>query len=41
MDPGEAGATGKDHLELAGEMIDIERGARLSGTRFAYLRGRW
>ncbi len=36
---GEAGATGKDHLELAGAMIDIERGARLSGTRFAYLRG--
>ncbi len=36
---GEAGATGRDHLELAGEMIDIERGARLSGSRFAYLRG--
>ncbi|MGO9788232.1 MAG: serine--tRNA ligase [Solirubrobacteraceae bacterium] len=36
---GVAGAAGKDHLELAGEMIDIERGARLSGTRFAYLRG--
>ncbi|MGI8411905.1 MAG: serine--tRNA ligase [Solirubrobacteraceae bacterium] len=36
---GEAGATGKDHLELAGARIDIERGARLSGSRFAYLRG--
>ncbi len=36
---GEAGATGKDHLELAGPRIDIERGARLSGSRFAYLRG--
>ncbi len=36
---GEAGATGRDHLELAGEMIDMERGARLSGSRFAYLRG--
>ena len=36
---GAAGATGRDHLELAGEMIDIERGARLSGSRFAYLRG--
>jgi seryl-tRNA synthetase len=36
---GEAGATGRDHLELAGERIDIERGARLSGSRFAYLRG--
>jgi seryl-tRNA synthetase len=36
---GEAGATGKDHLELAGPRIDMERGARLSGSRFAYLRG--
>jgi seryl-tRNA synthetase len=29
----------RDHLELAGEMIDTERAARLSGSRFAYLRG--
>jgi seryl-tRNA synthetase len=36
---GEAGATGRDHLELAGSRIDIERAARLSGSRFAYLRG--
>jgi seryl-tRNA synthetase len=36
---GEAGRTGRDHLELAGAMIDMERGARLSGSRFAYLRG--
>jgi seryl-tRNA synthetase len=36
---GEAGKTGKDHLELAGERIDMERGARLSGSRFAYLKG--
>jgi seryl-tRNA synthetase len=36
---GEAGATGADHLELAGERIDMERGARLSGARFAYIRG--
>jgi len=36
---GEAGATGKDHLELAGDRIDMERGARLSGSRFAYLLG--
>ncbi|MGH2884242.1 MAG: serine--tRNA ligase, partial [Solirubrobacteraceae bacterium] len=36
---GESGATGKDHLELAGDRIDMERGARLSGSRFAYLRG--
>lgn len=36
---GEPGKTGKDHLELAGERVDMERGARLSGSRFAYLRG--
>ncbi len=36
---GNAGATGRDHLELAGPRIDMERGARLSGSRFAYLRG--
>ena len=29
----------RDHLELAGELIDIERAARLSGSRFAYLKG--
>jgi len=30
----------RDHLELAGpERIDVERAARLSGARFAYLRG--
>jgi len=36
---GEAGRTGRDHLELAGSRVDMERGARLSGSRFAYLRG--
>jgi seryl-tRNA synthetase len=36
---GQAGATGRDHLELAGARIDMERAARLSGSRFAYLRG--
>jgi seryl-tRNA synthetase len=36
---GQAGATGKDHLELAGPRIDMERAARVSGSRFAYLRG--
>ncbi len=36
---GEAGRTGRDHLELAGTRVDMERGARLSGSRFAYLRG--
>ncbi|MBA2347723.1 MAG: serine--tRNA ligase [Solirubrobacterales bacterium] len=29
----------RDHLALAGDRIDMERGARLSGSRFAYLRG--
>ncbi len=29
----------RDHLELAGAMIDMDRGARLSGSRFAYLKG--
>src|SRR3954453_6409140 len=36
---GEAGKTGRDHLELAGDMIDMEAGARVAGSRFAYLRG--
>ena len=36
---GEAGAAGRDHLELLGWMVDMETGARLSGSRFAYLRG--
>jgi seryl-tRNA synthetase len=29
----------RDHLELAGSMIDMDRAARLSGSRFAYLKG--
>ncbi len=29
----------RDHLELAGSAIDMERAARLSGARFAYLLG--
>jgi seryl-tRNA synthetase len=36
---GDATKTGRDHLELAGWRIDMERGARLSGSRFAYLLG--
>jgi seryl-tRNA synthetase len=28
-----------DHLELAGALIDMEAGARVSGARFAYLKG--
>jgi seryl-tRNA synthetase len=29
----------RDHLELAGPMIDVDAAARLSGARFAYLKG--
>jgi seryl-tRNA synthetase len=29
----------RDHLALAGEQIDMERAAKLSGARFVYLRG--
>ncbi|HEX2087153.1 MAG TPA: serine--tRNA ligase [Solirubrobacteraceae bacterium] len=36
---GEAGRTGRDHLELAGPRIDMEAGARVAGSRFAFLRG--
>jgi seryl-tRNA synthetase len=36
---GEAGRAGKDHLELAGAWIDMEAGARVAGSRFAYLKG--
>jgi seryl-tRNA synthetase len=36
---GEPGATGKDHLELGGAWIDMEAGARVAGSRFAYLKG--
>src|SRR5437764_3961358 len=36
---GDGGRTGRDHLELLGGLVDMEAGARLSGSRFAYLRG--
>jgi seryl-tRNA synthetase len=29
----------RDHLDLAGEMIDMDHAAKLSGSRFAYLKG--
>ena len=39
-DKRDLGFPARDHLELAGpDRIDMERGARLSGSRFAYLRG--
>jgi seryl-tRNA synthetase len=36
---GEGAATGKNHMELAGSMIDLEAGAKVAGSRFAYLKG--
>ena len=36
---GESGREGRDHLELAGALIDMEAGARVAGSRFAYLKG--
>jgi seryl-tRNA synthetase len=36
---GDAGREGRDHLELLGGLVDMEAGARVAGSRFAYLRG--
>jgi seryl-tRNA synthetase len=36
---GEAGQEGPDHLEVARGLIDMEAGAKVSGSRFAFLRG--
>jgi seryl-tRNA synthetase len=36
---GESGREGRDHLDLLGGLVDMESGAKLSGSRFAYLRG--
>jgi seryl-tRNA synthetase len=36
---GEGGARGRDHLELLGDLVDLEAGARVAGSRFAYLKG--
>ncbi|HEY4895104.1 MAG TPA: serine--tRNA ligase, partial [Solirubrobacteraceae bacterium] len=37
--PPELAFEARDHLELAGELIDMDRAAALSGSRFAYLKG--
>ncbi len=37
--PAELPFVPRDHLELAGQMIDVDAAARLSGSRFAYLKG--
>ncbi|NLT05473.1 MAG: serine--tRNA ligase [Solirubrobacterales bacterium] len=36
---GDAGAEGRDHLELLGDLVDLEAGAKVAGSRFAYLKG--
>jgi seryl-tRNA synthetase len=36
---GTCAAQGRDHLELAGAMIDMEAGSKVSGSRFAFLKG--
>src|SRR3954453_17193216 len=36
---GDVRPDGRDHLELAGALIDMEAGSKVSGPRFAYLRG--
>jgi len=36
---GAAGARGRDHLALLDGFVDMEAGARVAGSRFAYLRG--
>ena len=36
---GEAGRTGRSHVELLGDDLDMERAARVSGSRFVYLKG--
>ncbi len=36
---GEAGAAGRDHLELLGDLVDLRAGARVAGSRFVYLKG--
>jgi seryl-tRNA synthetase len=36
---GESGRTGRSHVELLGEHLELEAGARVAGSRFAYLKG--
>jgi seryl-tRNA synthetase len=38
-EPRVGGDGARDHLELAGPMIDIDHATKLSGARFAYLKG--
>ena len=36
---GESGHTGLSHVELLGDHLDLEAGARVAGSRFVYLKG--
>ena len=36
---GEAGAPGRNHVELLGSSLDLESAARVAGSRFAYMKG--
>ena len=36
---GTGAPSGRDHLELAGDLIDMEAGAKVAGSRFAFLKG--
>jgi seryl-tRNA synthetase len=36
---GETRPSGRDHIEVADGLIDMEAGARVAGSRFAYLKG--
>jgi seryl-tRNA synthetase len=36
---GRPGASGRNHVELLGPYLDLESAARVSGSRFAYLKG--
>jgi seryl-tRNA synthetase len=36
---GDAGRPGRNHVELLGEHLGLEEGARVAGSRFAYLKG--
>jgi seryl-tRNA synthetase len=36
---GESGKSGRNHVELLGDNLDMEAAARVSGSRFAYLKG--
>jgi seryl-tRNA synthetase len=36
---GENGGAGRNHVELLGDLLDAEAGARVSGSRFVYIKG--